>query len=101
MLLDLKKFDIQISLKECPPNKNGVGVTWLKRIAVKLDTLVVTDDKGNTLQPRQKNLHRKNLIILRKTILMNRQELRIRKRRALRKKRNKVFGQKNILIIRN
>ncbi len=57
MLLDLKKFDIQISLKECPPNKNGVGVTWLKRIAVKLDTLVVTDDKGVTLQPRQKNLN--------------------------------------------
>ena len=56
MLLDLKKFDIQISLKKCPPNY-GEGLTWLKRIAVKLDTLVVTDDKGNTLQPRQKNLN--------------------------------------------
>ena len=93
MLLDLKKFDIQISLKECPPNKNGVGVTWLKRIAVKLDTLVITAAEGVTLQPRQKNLHRKNLIISRKIILMNRQKLRMIKGWALRKKRNKVFGK--------
>lgn len=57
MLLDLKKFDIQISLEECPPIKNGVGFAWLKRIAVKLDTLVITDAEGVTLQPRQKNLN--------------------------------------------
>ena len=52
---NLKKFDIQISLEKCPPNY-GKGLTWLKRIAVKLDTLITKDDKGNTLQPREKKL---------------------------------------------
>ena len=55
----LKKFDIQISLEKCPPNY-GKGLTWLKRIAVNLDTLIIKDAAGVTLQPRKKNLEEQN-----------------------------------------
>ena len=56
---NLKKFDIQISLEKCPPNY-GKGLTWLKRIAVNLDTLIIKDAAGVTLQPRKKNLEEQN-----------------------------------------
>jgi len=67
---NLKKFDIQISLKKCPPNY-GKGLTWLKRIAVNLSSLITKDDKGNTLQPRQKKLEEQNHDELKSSFLAN------------------------------
>lgn len=46
-------FDIERSLKVCPPNY-GKGVKWIERRKVKLSELIIKDDKGNSLQPREK-----------------------------------------------
>jgi len=67
---NLTKFDIQTSLKDCPPNY-GKGLTWQERIPVKLDTLIIEDAKGNTLQPREKKLEEQHHDELRSSFLAN------------------------------
>ena len=49
------QFDINRSLKANPP-QYGVGVQFIERKIGKLSTIRTTDSKGNSLQPREKNI---------------------------------------------
>jgi len=51
------QFDINRSLKTNPP-QYGVGVQFIERKIGKLSTLRTTDSKGNSLQPREKNIEK-------------------------------------------
>ena len=48
-------FDINRSLKVNPPNY-GKGIIFIERKQGKLSSLITEDDKGNSLQPREKKL---------------------------------------------
>lgn len=50
-------FDIERSLKVNPP-KYGKGIKWIKRKAGKLNSLVVEDENGISLNPREKDLNK-------------------------------------------
>jgi len=49
------QFDINRSLKANPP-KYGKGIKFIERKIGKLSTIRTTDSKGNSLQPREKNI---------------------------------------------
>ena len=51
------QFDINRSLKANPP-KYGKGIQFIERKIGKLSTIRTTDSKGNSLQPREKNIER-------------------------------------------
>ena len=51
------QFDINRSLKANPP-KYGEGIQFIERKIGKLSTIRTTDSKGNSLQPREKNIER-------------------------------------------
>ena len=54
------QFDINRSLKACPPNKqHGTGVIHIERKSGKLKDLVTNNHKGVSLQPREKEVENK------------------------------------------